>query len=167
MAEPLGGRVLLGHPVDEIEQAADAVVVRAPGLEVRARRAIMSLASALAGRVRYTPPSRRPGSPVSASADALGDQDSLRHRGAPRLFGDPARKPELYREKSWGEDPYCRGADGGYWSLRVWTTYGHAIREPHGRPLGGDRDLGGLERQDGGALLAGERAAADVLDRPG
>jgi hypothetical protein len=104
---------------------------------------------------------------VSASADALGDQDSLRHRGAPRLFGDPARKPELYREKSWGEDPYCRGADGGYWSLRVWTTYGHAIREPHGRPLGGDRDLGGLERQDGGALLAGERAAAEVLDRPG
>lgn len=52
--------------------------------------------------------------------------------GLTRLSGDRAAQPETYREKNWGEDLYCRGADGGYWSPRVWTTYGHTIRQPDG-----------------------------------
>lgn len=97
------------------------------------------------GLIRTTadnsPPSGTPGILVGfieeAEAVAAANVEAEERRAAviaelTRLFGDPARKPELYREKSWGEDAYCRGADGGYWSPRVWTTYGHAIREPHG-----------------------------------
>jgi monoamine oxidase len=81
------------------------------------------------------------------------------------LFGDRAARPEHFREKNWGDDPYCRGADGGYWSPRVWTTYGHAIREPHGLVHWAGTETSGVwNGKMDGALLAGERAAAEVLE---
>jgi monoamine oxidase len=84
------------------------------------------------------------------------------------LFGEPAAEPEIYREKNWGEDAYCRGADGGYWSPRVWTTYGHAIREAHGHiHWAGTETSAVWNGKMEGALLSGDRAAAEVLDSLG
>jgi monoamine oxidase len=56
-----------------------------------------------------------------------------------RYFGPDAARPTAYFEKNWGEDAFCRGIDGSYWSTGVWTTYGPAIRGTL-RPaaLGGD-----------------------------
>jgi monoamine oxidase len=57
LAEQLGeGRVRLGAPVRQIEHGDDGVVVRADGLVVRARRAIVAVPPTLAGRISYDPP---------------------------------------------------------------------------------------------------------------
>ena len=56
LAERLGERVVLGAPVRRISHAADSVTVEADGLSVRARRAVVALAPALAGRLAYDPP---------------------------------------------------------------------------------------------------------------
>ena len=62
----------------------------------------------------------------------------------------------------------CRGADGGYWSPRVWTTYGHAIREAHGHiHWAGTETSAVWNGKMEGALLSGDRAAAEVLDSLG
>lgn len=228
MAGQLEERVLLGRPVDELEQTGSRVVVRASGLEIEARRAIVTLPPALAGRLRYvpglpaardhlcqrtpmrwvikvhcvyserfwaaeglsgaaaaddglirttadnSPPSGSPGILVGfieeTEAVAAANADPRERRAGVlasfvRLFGDRAARPAVYRERSWGEDPYCRGADGGYWSPGVWTTYGHAIREPHGRiHWAGTETSAVWNGKMEGALLAGERAAAAVLE---
>jgi monoamine oxidase len=146
-----------------------------------ARDGLSGAVAADEGLIRTTadnsPPSGTPGILVGfieeAEAVAAANVAADERRAAviaelTRPFGDPARKPQLYRDKSWGEDPYCRGADGGYWSPRVWTTYGHAIREPHGLVHWGGTETSAVwNGKMEGALLAGERAAADVLDRPG
>jgi monoamine oxidase len=54
IAEQLGETVLLGAPVRRIEHA-DRVRVIADGLAVDARRAIVAMSPALAGRLRYEP----------------------------------------------------------------------------------------------------------------
>jgi monoamine oxidase len=138
---------------------------------------LSAAAAADEGLMRMTadnsPPSGTPGILVGfveeTEAASFAAAEPAERRGAvlaelTRLFGDRAARPEQYREKNWGEDPWCRGADGGYWSPRVWTTYGHAIREPHGLVHWAGTETsafwnGKLE----GALLAGERAAAEVL----
>jgi monoamine oxidase len=57
LAEALGDeRVALQAPVRRITHRADGVTVAADGLEVRARRAIVALPPALAGRIAYDPP---------------------------------------------------------------------------------------------------------------
>src|SRR5262249_23940337 len=33
-----------------------------------------------------------------------------------RYFGPDAAEPQHYFEKNWGEDAFCRGIDGSYWS---------------------------------------------------
>jgi len=81
-----------------------------------------------------------------------------------RYFGPLAARPTAYFEKNWGEDAFCRGIDGSYWSTGVWTTYGPAIREPFGR-----LHWAGTETADiwngkmEGALVSAERVAAEVL----
>jgi monoamine oxidase len=55
LAKRLGKRVALGHPVRRIAQDAHGVTVYADGLRVRAKRAIVALPPALAGRIDYTP----------------------------------------------------------------------------------------------------------------
>jgi monoamine oxidase len=229
MARALGDRVLLARPVGALEQTGTGVLVRAAGLTVEARRAIVSLPPTLAGRLRYvpgvsaardhlcqrtpmrwvtkvhcvyeerfwadeglsgataaddglirttadnSPPSGTPGILVGfieeTEAVAAANSDPAERRAAvcqefARLFGDRAAEPELYREKNWGDDPYCRGADGGYWSPRVWTTYGHIIREPHGVVHWAGTETSALwNGKMEGALLSGERAAAEVLHR--
>ena len=45
-----------------------------------------------------------------------------------KYFGAHAADPLTYREKHWGDDPFSRGIDGGYWSPGIWTAYGAALR---------------------------------------
>jgi monoamine oxidase len=186
MARALGERVLLETPVHSLELRSRRVLVNAPERVIEARRAIVTLPPALAGRLRYlpglraardhlcqrapmrwvikvhcvyperfwaddglsgaaaaddglirttadnSPPSGTPGILVGfieeAEASSVANADPADRRAAvlselARLFGDRAARPEHFREKNWGDDPYCRGADGGYWSPRVWTTY--------------------------------------------
>ncbi len=57
LAETLGDeRIALQAPVRRIAHGVDGVTVAADGLEVRARRAIVALPPALAGRIAYDPP---------------------------------------------------------------------------------------------------------------
>ena len=55
MAEELGDSVRLGAPVELIEQDPDGVRVRADGMAVRARRAVVAMAPALTSRIRFSP----------------------------------------------------------------------------------------------------------------
>ena len=55
LAGPLGDRVRLQCPVTRIDHDADGVVVRHDQGAVRARRAIVAIPPALAGRIRYCP----------------------------------------------------------------------------------------------------------------
>jgi monoamine oxidase len=61
LAESLGERVKLGAPVRRIVQREDAVTVFADGVEVAARRALIALPPAIAGRIELDPalPERR------------------------------------------------------------------------------------------------------------
>jgi monoamine oxidase len=57
VADALGAdRLALAAPVRRIAHGADGVTVTADGVEVRARRAIVALPPALAGRISYDPP---------------------------------------------------------------------------------------------------------------
>ena len=58
MAEGLGDAVVLGAPVARIERASAGVLVQPAGKgpSVRARRAIVAMPPALAGRIAYDPP---------------------------------------------------------------------------------------------------------------
>lgn len=55
LAETLGEAIVLGAPVRRIKQAAGAVVVESDRVAVRARRAIVAIPPALAGRIAYDP----------------------------------------------------------------------------------------------------------------
>jgi monoamine oxidase len=61
LAERLGDRVVLSAAVRAVSQDAEGVTVRADGLQVRARRAVVAVPPALAGRIAYDPllPGRR------------------------------------------------------------------------------------------------------------
>jgi monoamine oxidase len=56
LAEALGERVVLGAPVRAVRHDQTGVVVEADGHTVAARRAILAVPPALAGRVAYRPP---------------------------------------------------------------------------------------------------------------
>ena len=56
LAAGLQDSLRLGHPVEAITQDDEGVVVRSASLTVRASQAIVALAPALAGRIRYSPP---------------------------------------------------------------------------------------------------------------
>lgn len=55
MADQLADRVLLDEPVHRIEQTSTDVSVTAAGVTVRARRAVIAMSPALAGRLTYSP----------------------------------------------------------------------------------------------------------------
>lgn len=55
-ADQLGDRVVLGAPVRRISQNGSRVVVSGEGFSVTARRAIVAIPPALAGRIAYDPP---------------------------------------------------------------------------------------------------------------
>ena len=227
MAAALGERVRLDAWVSHITHHAAGVRVTAGALEVRARRAILAMAPAMAGRVRYTPalpvardqltqrtpmdwvitvhcvyptrfwrddglsaqvtsdaggvrvtadtspPSGSPGVLVGfiagAAARRLAPVTRAERRVAVladfvRYFGPRAAVPLEYREYSWGEDAFTRGASGGAWSPGLWTAYGHALRAPIGvLHWAGAETAAVWHGTMEGALRAGARAAAEVL----
>jgi monoamine oxidase len=227
MAAALGERVRLDAWVSHLTHQADGVRVTAGTLEVRARRAILAMAPAMAGRLRYTPAlpvardqltQRTPmdwvitvhcvyptrfwrdddlsgqvtsdagavrvtadtsplvGSPgvlvgfiAGAAARRLAAVTRAERRGAVladfvRYFGPRAAVPLEYREYSWGEDAFTRGAAGGAWAPGLWTAYGHALRAPIGvLHWAGAETAASWHGTMEGALRAGARAAAEVL----
>jgi monoamine oxidase len=81
-----------------------------------------------------------------------------------RYFGPEAGEPLEYREKNWGDDPFCRGVDGGYWPQGVWTGYGHALRAPIGTLHWAGTETASIwNGKMEGALLSGRRAMEEVL----
>lgn len=81
-----------------------------------------------------------------------------------RYFGERAAKPVAYYEYSWGDDPFARGAFGGYWTQGLWTTYGAALRAPIG-PIhwAGTETSAIWNGKMEGAVASGKREAENVL----
>ena len=81
-----------------------------------------------------------------------------------RLFGDAARRPERYIEKSWAEEEWTRGCYGCYMPPGAWTSYGEALRAPIG-PIhwAGAETATIWNGYMDGAVRSGERAAAEAL----
>ena len=50
-----------------------------------------------------------------------------------RHFGPAARSPREYRDQDWSAEPFTRGCYAAIFPPGVWTSYGHALREPVGR----------------------------------
>lgn len=81
-----------------------------------------------------------------------------------RLFGPEARDATAYVEQNWAAEEYSQGCPVGVLGTGVWTTSGHALREPVG-PIHfagtetATQWMGYME----GAVQAGERAAEEVL----
>ncbi|MCH0541988.1 FAD-dependent oxidoreductase [Streptomyces sp. MUM 203J] len=81
-----------------------------------------------------------------------------------RYFGPAAAAPVSYHEWSWGDDPYTRGAYGGYLTPGVWTAYGPALTAPVGRlHWTGTETAATWNGKLEGAVRAGERTAEEVL----
>ena len=79
------------------------------------------------------------------------------------LFGEPARRPELYFEKDWSADPWTRGCYHGIAAPRAWTDHGPALHAPVG-PLhwaSSETATWGLGTMEG-AVDAGRRAAQAI-----
>jgi monoamine oxidase len=73
-----------------------------------------------------------------------------------RYFGPDASQPVRFFERNWGEDAFCRGIDGGYWPVGVWSRYGSALRKPFGRI-----HWAGARRRRGGIFSHHARRFAD------
>src|SRR6516165_6636630 len=124
-----------------------------------------------------SPPSGAPGVLVGfieeAEAFSLAGQSVADRRAAVlaalvRYFGAQAGEPLEYREKNWGDDPFCRGVDGGYWPEGVWTRYGQALRAPFGLLHWAGTETASIwNGKMEGALLAAKRATAEVLSPTG
>lgn len=80
-----------------------------------------------------------------------------------RYFGEAAAGYTQYVEHDWAEEPYTRGAYGGYLPPGAWTSYGRAVREPIGRlHWAGTETATAWSGYMEGALQSGERAATEV-----
>ena len=227
MADALGKRVICGAAVSHVSQSQGGIRATGMDFSVAARRAIVTIPPALAGRLHYepplpalrdhlmqrmpmrwaikvhcrypcrfwaedglsgqtvsddgavrvcadnSPPSGVPGVLVGfieeAEAFSLAGQSVADRRAAVlaalvRYFGAQAGEPLEYREKNWGDDPFCRGVDGGYWPEGVWTRYGQALRVPFGLLHWAGTETASIwNGKMEGALLAAKRATAEVL----
>ncbi|HEU5141983.1 MAG TPA: FAD-dependent oxidoreductase, partial [Solirubrobacterales bacterium] len=82
-----------------------------------------------------------------------------------RLFGPRAQEPLDYVEQDWSAEPWSLGGPTSNFGPGGWTACGLALREPVG-PLhwAGTETATVWSGYMEGALQAGERAAAEVLD---
>ncbi len=135
MAEALGDRVELSAPVRSIRTDADGVVVG----EVRARRAIVAVPPALAGRIEYDPP-------------LPGPRDQLTQR---MPMGSVIKCMAVYEEAFWRAD----GLTGQAVSLPGPTQVVFDNTPPNGSP-GLIGFLEGREARELGALSEAERREA-------
>jgi monoamine oxidase len=90
--------------------------------------------------------------------------------GFARLFGDRVRHPRRYIDHSWNEDPWTLGCYHAYYTPGALTSYGRAVRRPHGLVhFAGAETAARLYGSMNGAITAGHRAAAEVrkaLEQP-
>jgi len=81
-----------------------------------------------------------------------------------RSFGETAGNPTEYLDRAWTEEPFSRGCYAALFPPGVWTSLGFTIRRPEGRIHWAGTET--ATRWNGyieGAVLSGERAAAEVL----
>ena len=81
-----------------------------------------------------------------------------------RYFGPAAAAPREFVERDWMAEEFTRGCYGAHFTPGVWTSYGHALREPVGRIHWAGAECspvwnGYME----GAVRSGEDAASAVL----
>jgi monoamine oxidase len=81
-----------------------------------------------------------------------------------RLFGERARRPERYIERSWAEEEWTRGCYGCSMTTGGWTSFGAALRAPVG-PIhwAGAETATIWNGYMDGAVRSGERAASEAL----
>jgi monoamine oxidase len=81
-----------------------------------------------------------------------------------RAFGEPARHPVAYYEKSWLDEEWSRGCYAAIMTPGTWSTLGQALREPVG-PIhwAGTETAAVWAGYMDGAIRSGEDAAAAVL----
>ncbi len=142
MAEGLGDRVRLDHPVRRIDQGDGGVSVTTRDGEVfEAERVIVTLPPTLAGRLEYQPilPAvARPADP--AAPGRLGDQALRRLRGAVLAERGPDRAGRLGRGAHQGDlrqlptGRHPRGADGVHGGQRRSPGVPAVPRRPPRRP---------------------------------
>jgi monoamine oxidase len=81
-----------------------------------------------------------------------------------RLFGERARCPERYIERSWAEEQWTRGCYGCHMTPGGWTSYGSALRAPVGPVHWAGAETATIwNGYMDGAVRSGERAAAEAL----
>jgi monoamine oxidase len=80
------------------------------------------------------------------------------------LFGERARRPRRLIEQSWSDEEWTRGCYAGYFGPGGWTACGAALRAPVGLVHWAGAETATIHHGSmDGAVLAGERAAAEVL----
>lgn len=95
--------------------------------------------------------------------DALQRRDEVLDCFA-RFFGERARRPDAWIEKSWAEEEYTRGCYGCAMTTGAWTSFGEALRAPIG-PIswaGAEYATTWSGYMDG-AVRSGEAAAVEAL----
>ena len=103
-------------------------------------------------------------------ARALGELPERARREAvldqfARMFGERARTPDEFHEKNWSDDPWARGCYNAVASTGALTAFGPALRRPVGRIHWAGAETGiHANGSMGGAVDAGERAAAEVIE---
>jgi monoamine oxidase len=81
-----------------------------------------------------------------------------------RYFGERARQPRSYVDKSWTEEQWSRGCYTGFTAPGVLLDYGSTIREPFGRVgFAGTETASIWNGYMDGAVRSGERAAKEAL----
>ncbi len=121
-----------------------------------------------------SPPSGKPGILMGflegRAARRLGDAPEAERRNAvlsslARIFGDRARRPDLYRDRAWATEPFTRGCYVGFLPTGAWTSFGPALRAPVGRiHWAGTETATVWNGYFDGALQSGDRAAREVLE---
>jgi monoamine oxidase len=82
-----------------------------------------------------------------------------------RHFGSKAAKPEADVDGEWSDRQWTRGCYNANHGPHVWTTYGHALAAPIGAIHWASTDTATYwSAYMEGAVDAGERAAAEVID---
>jgi monoamine oxidase len=107
------------------------------------------------------------GGPEAREMEALAPAD---RRGAvlacfEKLYGPRAAKPVDYAEQAWAGEEWSGGGPTSNFGPGGWTEAGPALREPVGRiHWAGTETATVWSGYMEGALQAGERAAAEVLE---
>jgi monoamine oxidase len=100
--------------------------------------------------------------------DACDEQERRRRvlQQLAHLYGEPARHAIDYTDFAWGNDLFAPGGPNPAVAPKAWTSFGRFLREPVGRV-----HWAGTETADetsgtmNGAILSGQRAAAEVAQR--